>query len=167
MDIKNRQTKEERRKNILNEYKPKEKEKERIKCFNRLINDSNKRNKIKENIERQNEFLSPGIFLKKVSKKEWDIIYENRFYNYQEKIDYYLRETIIEKEKMVKQKEEEIIEQIKAFSKKVKIANRLFLEPKRKEVKKKLNNITSEKDKANGMKKEEKNKEKYNNINSN
>ena len=62
MDIKNRQTIEERRKNILNEYKPKEKEKERIKCFNRLINDSNKRYKIKENIERQNEFLSAQSF---------------------------------------------------------------------------------------------------------
>ena len=174
MDIKYRQTKEERRKNLLNEYKPKEKEEERIKCFNRLINDSNKRNKIKENIERQNEFLSPGFFPKKMSKKKWDIIYENRFYNYQEKKDYNLREKIIEKEKIVKQKEEEIIEQINASVKKVnkkdleRIINRLYLDPKKKEIKKKMDNIiSSDKDKANGMKKEEKNDQKYNNINTN
>ena len=64
-DIKYRQTKEERRKNLLNEYKPKEKEEDRIKCFNRLISDSNKRNKIKVNIRRQNEFFNPGITPKK------------------------------------------------------------------------------------------------------
>ena len=127
-----------------------------------------------ENIERQNEFFSPGIIPRKMNKKKWDIIYENRFYNYQEKKDYNLREKIIEKEKMVKQKEEEIVEQINASVKKVnkkdleKIVNRLYLDPKKKEIQKKLDNIiSSDKDKANGMKKEEKNEENHNNINSN
>ena len=179
-DIKKRQTKEEKRNNLLNEYKPKDKEEERIKCFNRLINDSNKRNKIKQNIERQNEFLSSGITPKKMSKKRWDIIYENRFYNYQEKIDNNLREKIIENEKIIKQKEEEIIEQINSSTKKVtkkeldKIVNRLYYDSKKKELNKKLENIASsdkdnkdkDKDKANGMKKEEKNEDELNNINS-
>ena len=183
-DIKKRQTKEEKRNNLLNEYKPKDKEEERIKCFNRLINDSNKRNKIKQNIERQSEFLSSGITPKKMSKKRWDIIYENRFYNYQEKIDNNLREKIIENEKIIKQKEEEIIEQINSSTKKVskkeldKIVNRLYYDSKKKELNKKLENIVSsdkdnkdnkdnkDKDKANGMKKEEKNEDELNNINS-
>ena len=180
-DIKKRQTKEEKRNNLLNEYKPKDKEEERIKCFNRLINDSNKRNKIKQNIERQNEFLNSGITPKKVSKKRWDIIYENRFYNYQEKIDNNLREKIIENEKIIKQKEEEIIEQINSSTKKVskkeldKIVNRLYYDSKKKEINKKLEKMVSsdkdnkdnkDKDKANGMKKEEKNDDELNNINS-
>ena len=162
LDIKNRQTKEEKRKNILEEYKPKAKEEERIKCFNRLISDANKRNKIKENIERRNEFLNCGISPKKISKREWDIIYDNRFYKYQEKIDNNLREKIIENEKIIKQKEEEIIEQINIKTKKVnkkdldKIINRLYLDSKKKPIKKKLTNLLSpDKDKANGMKKDE------------
>ena len=173
-DIKYRQTKEERRKNLLNEYKPKEKEEDRIKCFNRLISDSNKRNKIKVNIRRQNEFFNPGITPKKISKKKWDMIYENRFYNYQEKIDNNLREKIIENEKMIKQKEEEIIEQINSNVKKVnkkdleKIINRLYFDSKIKKINKKLDNILSnDKDKANGMKKEEKIDEDQKNINNN
>ena len=162
LDIKNRQTKEEKRKNILEGYKPKAKEEERIKCFNRLISDANKRNKIKENIERRNEFLNCGISPKKISKREWDIIYDNRFYKYQEKIDNNLREKIIENEKIIKQKEEEIIEQINIKTKKVnkkdldKIINRLYLDSKKKPIKKKLTNLLSpDKDKANGMKKDE------------
>ena len=119
LDIKNRQSKEEKRKNILEGYKPKAKEEERIKCFNRLINDSNKRNKVKENIQRQNEFFNSGISPKKIAKKKWDYIYENRFYKYQEKIDNNLRERIIENEKKIKQKEEAIIEQINSTTKKV------------------------------------------------
>ena len=166
-DIKNRQTKEERRQNLLNKYKPKRKEEDRIKCFNRLINDSNKRNKIKDNIERNNKFCSPVISPKKMTKKKWDMIYENRFYNYQEKIDNNLREKIIENEKMIKQKEEVIVDRINSNIKKVdkkdleKIINRLYFDSKKKEINKKLDNINimlsdKDKDKANGMKKEEK-----------
>ena len=138
LDIKQRQSKEEKRRNILEGYKPKVKEEERIKCFNRLINDINKRNKIKENIERRSELLNCGISPKKISKKEWDIIYDNRFYQYQEKIDNNLREKIIENEKIIKQKEEEIIEQINIKTKKVnkkdldKIINRLYKVSKKK-----------------------------------
>ena len=174
-DIKNRQTKEERRQNLLNKYKPKGKEEDRIKCFNRLISDSNKRNKIKENIERNNNFFSPVISPKKVTKKKWDMIYENRFYNYQEKIDNNLREKIIENEKMIKQKEEVIVEQINSNIKKVdkkdleKIINRLYFDSKKREINKNLDNINiissdKDKDKANGMKKEEKIDENNNNI---
>ena len=166
IDIKNRQTKEEKRKNLLEEYKPKSKEKERIKCFNRLINDSNKRNKVKENIQRQNEFFNSGISPRKITKKKWDYIYENRFYKYQEKIDNNLRERIIENEKKIKQKEEAIIEQINSTTKKVnkkeldKIINRLYLYARKKDLNKNLDNLmSSNRDKANGMKKEEKNEE--------
>ena len=162
LDIKNRQSKEEKRKQLLEEYKPKAKEEERVKCFNRLISDSNKRNKIKEKIEKQNEFLNCGISPKKISKKQWDSIYNDRFYKYQEKKDNNLREKIIENEKMIKQKEEDIIEQINCNTKKVnkkdldKIINRLYSDSKKKKINKKLDNILlSDKDKANGMKKEE------------
>ena len=119
MDIKNRQSKEGKRRALLEELKPKVKEEKRIKCFNRLINDSNRRNKIKENIENQNEFFSSGISPQKMSKKKWDIIYDNRFYKYQEKIDNSLREKIIENEKMIIKKEEDIVEQINSKTKKV------------------------------------------------
>ena len=169
IDIKNRQSKEEKRKHLLEEYKPKGKEEERIKCFNRLIDDSNKRNKIKENIVRQNEFFASGISPKKMSKKKWDYIYENRFYKYQEKIDNNLRERIIEKEKKIKQEEEGIIEQINSYTKKVnkkeldKIINRLYIDSKKKDINKKLDNLAlSNKDKANGMKKAEKSEENIN-----
>ena len=60
MDIKKRKTKDEKRKILLEDLKPKTKEENRIKCFNRLISDVNKRNKIKENIENRNVFLSTG-----------------------------------------------------------------------------------------------------------
>ena len=160
MDIKNRQSKEGKRRALLEELKPKVKEEKRIKCFNRLINDSNKRNKIKENIENQNEFFSSGISPQKMSKKKWDIIYDNRFYKYQEKIDNSLREKIIENEKMIIKKEEDIVEQINSKTKKVtkkeldKIINRLYLESKKKKEK-----ILNNKVEANGMKKDDIKKE--------
>ena len=170
-DIKNRQTKDKNRKKLLEKFKPKATEEERVRCFNRLINDINKRNKIRENIENQNEFFSSGISPKKMSKRKWDYIYENRFCKYQEKIDNNLREKIIENEKINIQKEEEIIEQINSNTKKVnkkeleKIINRLYYDSKKKEINKKINNlIISDKDNANGMKKEE-NNELENNIN--
>ena len=174
MDIKNRHTKDKKRKTLLDECKPKTKEENRIKCFNRLISDSNRRNKIKENIQNREEFFSSGITPKKISKKRWDVIYEKRFNKYQEKIDNSLREKIIENEKMIKQKEEDIIEQINLNTKKVnkkdldKIVNRLYLHSKKKENNKKLDNLViSDKDKANGMKKDDIKKEDTNIINNN
>ena len=120
MDIKKRKTKDEKRKILLEDLKPKTRAENRIKCFNRLISDVNKRNKIKENIENRNVFLSTWISPKKVDKKNWDIIYEKRFYKYQEKIDDNLREKIIENEKKIIQKEEDIIEQINFKTRKAK-----------------------------------------------
>ena len=164
MDIKKRQTKDEKRKALLEDLKPKTKEEYRIKCFNRLISDVNKRNKIKENIENQNEFFSTGISPKRIGKKQWDAIYEERFYKYQEQLDDNLREKIIENEKMILKKEEDIIEQINLNTRKMKkqeidkITNRLYLNLKKKEINKKLDDIIAtdkNKDKANGMKKEE------------
>ena len=161
-DIKRRQSKEKNRNKILEKMKPKISEEKRIKCFNRLIRDCNKRNKIKENIENQNEFFSSGISPPKISKKKWDIIYENRFFKYQERIDNNLKEKIIENEKMLKQKEDEICDLINSYTKKVnkkeldKIIKRLYSDSQKKKLNKKLNNFLSDHDKTNGMKKEEK-----------
>ena len=162
LDIKKRQSKEKNRNKILEKMKPKISEEKRIKCFNRLIRDCNKRNKIKENIENQNEFFSSGISPPKISKKKWDIIYENRFFKYQERIDNNLKEKIIENEKMLKQKEDEICDLINSYTKKVnkkeldKIIKRLYSDSQKKKLNKKLNNFLSDHDKTNGMKKEEK-----------
>ena len=173
-DVKKRQSKEKNRNKILEKMKPKISEEERIKCFNRLISDCNKRNKIKENIENQNEFFSSGISPPKMSKKKWDIIYENRFFKYQERIDNNLREKIIENEKMLKQKEDEVSDLINSYTKKVnkkeldKIIKRLYNDSQKKRLNKKLNNFLSDQDNANGMKKEEKEiNEGENNINNN
>jgi len=161
-DIKKRQSKEKNRNKILERMKPKLSEEVRIKCFNRLISDCNKRNKIKENIENQNEFFSSGISPPKMSKKKWDIIYENRFFKYQERIDNNLKERIIENEKMLKQKEDEVSELINSYTKKVnkkeldKIIKRLYNDSRKKRLNKKLNNFLIDQDKTNGMKKEEK-----------
>lgn len=161
-DIKKRQSKEKNRNKILERMKPKLSEEVRIKCFNRLISDCNKRNKIKKNIENQNEFFSSGISPPKMSKKKWDIIYENRFFKYQERIDNNLKERIIENEKMLKQKEDEVSDLINSYTKKVnkkeldKIIKRLYNDSRKKRLNKKLNNFLIDQDKTNGMKKEEK-----------
>ena len=161
-DIKKRQPKEKNRNKILERMKPKLSEEVRIKCFNRLIRDCNKRNKIKENIENQNEFFSSGISPPKMSKKKWDIIYENRFFKYQERIDNNLKEKIIENEKMLKQKEDEVSDLINSYTKKVnkkeldKIVKRLYNDSRKKRLNKKLNYFLIDQDKTNGMKKEEK-----------
>ena len=161
-DIKRRQSKEKQRNKILEKMKPKISEEERIKCFNRLISDCNKRNKIKENIENQNEFFSSGISPPKISKKKWDMIYENRFFKYQERIDNNLREKIIQNEKILKQREDEVSDLINSYTKKVnkkeldKIIKRLYNDSQKKRLNKKLNNFLSGQDNANGMKKEEK-----------
>ena len=161
MDIKSRQSKDGKRTALLEQLKPKVKEEKRIKCFNRLINDSNRRNRIKENIENQYEFFNCGITPQKMSKKKWDIIYDNRFRKYQEKIDSILREKIIENERKIMQKEEEIVEQINSNTKKVskkeldKIVNRLYLDSKKKNNKELENLISFDKDTPNGMKKDD------------
>lgn len=174
MDIKKRKTKDEKRKILLEDLKPKTKEENRIKCFNRLLSDVNKRNKIKENIENRNVFLSTGISPKKVDKKNWDIIYEKRFYKYQEKIDDNLREKIIENEKKIIQKEEDIIEQINFKTRKAnkneidKITNRLYLSSKKNKINEKLDNKVSDKnkdkDKAKDMKKDDIKQNDKNNV---
>ena len=173
-DIKKRQSKEKQRNKILEKMKPKISEEERIKCFNRLISDCNKRNRIKENIENQNEFFSSGISPPKMSKKKWDIIYENRFFKYQERIDNNLREKIIQNEKILKQREDEVSDLINSYTKKVnkkeldKIIKRLYNDSQKKRLNKKLNNFLSGQDNANGMKKEEKEiNEGENNMNNN
>ncbi len=78
-DIFKRQTKEERLEKLIEKYKLKIDETERVKAFNRLIIDANRRIEAQENMEALKSRLEEGEpSLKKYTQDEWDGIYINR-----------------------------------------------------------------------------------------
>lgn len=145
-DVMKRQTKDLKRNKIIENHKPKKSEEIRNKCFNRLIHDSDKRIKIQEKKKNLQNFLEDGFVPKKISKRKWNKIYEERFLTFEKKKSENLLQKIIEKKKVMNQNEEKIIEEINKKTKKVTkkeldvIVNRLALNPnknKKKETKKK------------------------------
>jgi len=74
-----RQTKTDRLEKLIDKYKVKIDESERVKAFNRLIIDANRRIEAQENMELLKSKLEEGPpSQKKYSEEEWDEIYEQR-----------------------------------------------------------------------------------------
>ena len=89
-DIYKRQKKEEKLNYLMDQNKVKINENQRIKTFNRLIEDANRRLEAQTNMEdlkiklEENMFLIPDI---KYNYNEWKDIYEKRFASYQKKLN--------------------------------------------------------------------------------
>ena len=150
-DVKRRQTREEKINKKLESFKPKYKEETRVKCFNRLICDSNKRQKIKERVENKENILSSGISPpQKMTQRRWNLIYKERFMKFKENNEENLRQKIIEKEKKNKQNEDMIVDIINQHTKKMKqeeidhVINRLYFSATKKNINKKLNSLFNE-----------------------
>lgn len=79
-DVFKRQTKEERIEKLIDGRKVKMDEQERVKTFNRLIEDANRRIEAQEKLEKLNgRNESDFSFNKKYKTEEWDDIYDERF----------------------------------------------------------------------------------------
>ena len=88
-DIYKRQLKEDRINKLVDQNKIKIDEDERIKTFNRLIEDANRRLEAQENMENMKNKLEEDITAgphKKYSQEEWKEIYNKRFKNYADSI---------------------------------------------------------------------------------
>ena len=83
-DVYKRQSKKERIKKLMEQNKIKINEVQRIKVFNRLIEDANRIIEAQENIENLQGKLSLNLVApshKKYNYNQWDYIYKNRFKN--------------------------------------------------------------------------------------
>lgn len=77
-DVFKRQTKDERLDKLIEKNKVKIEESERIKTFNRLIEDANRRLEAQEKIEEIRNDLNKPSNMKKVTEKEWEDVYLKR-----------------------------------------------------------------------------------------
>ena len=119
-DINNRNIKERKMNEFINKTKLKMKEENKIKSFNRLIEDANRRIEAKKNIilfnEQKIKVEEDNINInniydknKKYNKEEWKEIYKKRFGNYLDNKNKRIKEKIIEKEINEKKKEDYFI----------------------------------------------------------
>jgi hypothetical protein len=86
-DVYKRQIREDRINKLIEQNKPTIDEEERIKAFNRLIEDANRRIEAQENLENMKNKLEEDITQapsKKYKAEEWDDIYRKRFKQYEE-----------------------------------------------------------------------------------
>lgn len=82
-DIFKRQTKEERLNKLIEKNKVKISESERVKTFNRLIEDANRRIEAQDQIEEMKmQLMKNQGNLKKYKNDEWEEIYEERLFNF-------------------------------------------------------------------------------------
>jgi hypothetical protein len=79
LDIFIRQTKEERLHNLVEKSKIKMDENERLKTFNRLIEDANRRMEANDNLELMKKKLEEVVPGKKYSEEDWKFIYYERY----------------------------------------------------------------------------------------
>jgi len=117
-DIFKRQTKEERMEKLLENNKVKMNEVERIKTFNRLIEDANRRLEAQENMEAmKNKILEQEMIGmnsgKKITQEEWEEIYMERFLRYKVHQEQWRQDKFVEKTIQEKKKEDEIIGAVK------------------------------------------------------
>lgn len=99
-DIYKRQIREDRLNQLINQNKVKIDEEERIKTFNHLIEDANKRFEALEKMEKIKQELDEDLTSvehKKYTQKEWNKIYNDRFKKYENEV----------KEKNLKRKKEQ------------------------------------------------------------
>ena len=153
-DIYKRQIREKKIDDFVEHNKVKIKEEKKIKTFNHLIEDANRRLKAQIHAENLNTQLSQDLISKNIPKKynddEWDIIYKKRFKNYLDKVNKKKKENIKFYEDEKKKKQEEILKLFpnkKASKKHIKeIVNKMYEEAMKRNVKKKelvekINNI--------------------------
>ena len=89
-DIYKRQLKEDKINKLIQKNKIKIDENDRIKTFNRLIKDANRRLEAQEKLENSKKCINNEIRNtnnKKYNEKEWEEIYNKRFRNYEEFIN--------------------------------------------------------------------------------
>ena len=112
-DIYKRQIKEKKLDDFIKNNKVYLKEENKIKTFNHLIEDANRRLKAQINSKILNTQLDNDLISKKESKKynynEWDSIYEKKFKNYLNKVNHKINERKKKEEEEKQKKEEEIL----------------------------------------------------------
>ncbi len=106
-DVNRRQYKNERIKKLIEQNKRKIDEVQRIKAFNRLIEDANRRIEAQENLENLKDKLNVNLIappIKKYNFEEWENVYQKRFLLFQEnskkKIEKNRKEKLEKKKKM-------------------------------------------------------------------
>ena len=141
-DIYKRQLKEEKINKLVERNKVKMDEEERIKAFNRLIIDANRRIEAQENLENMKDKLEEDITSgpqKKYTDQEWKEIYDKRFKNYMENINKKKEENIKQQQmKKINDENEEInLCPTKKASKKTieKNVQRMYDEAKKRKIK--------------------------------
>ena len=115
-DIYKRQIREDRINKLIEQYKIKIDEIDRIKAFNRLIEDANRRIEAQINLEIMKKKLDNddnNKNNKKYNEKEWKEIYQNRFKNYVIKVNKKKEKLIDEKNKLNKKLEDDEINMCK------------------------------------------------------
>ena len=178
-DIYKRQIREKKIDDFVEHNKVKIKEEKKIKTFNHLIEDANRRLKAQIHAENLNTQLSQDLMSKNVPKKynedEWDIIYKKRFKNYLDRVNQKKKENKMFYEEEKKKKEEEILKLLpnkKASNKHIKeISDKMYEEAMKRNIKKKeiIENFYNIKLNELSIKKDIKiqNKENLNNENNN
>ena len=145
-DIYKRQIKEERVNKLVEQNKIKIEEEERIKAFNRLIEDANRRIEAQENLELMKNKLEEDLTKppeKKYTPEEWENIYKERFLAFIEEVNRKNQERIKEKREMERKEEQEEIElcKVKKASQKEidEASKRLYEEALKRQAKRKEN----------------------------
>ena len=145
-DIYKRQIKEERVNKLVEQNKIKIEEEERIKAFNRLIEDANRRIEAQENLELMKNKLEEDLTKppeKKYTPEEWENIYKERFLAFIEEVNRKKQERIKEKREMERKEEQEEIElcKVKKASQKEidEASKRLYEEALKRQAKRKEN----------------------------
>jgi hypothetical protein len=115
-DVYKRQIREDRINKLIEQNKPTIDEEERIKAFNRLIEDANRRIEAQENLENMKNKLEEDITQapsKKYKEDEWNEIYKKRFKKYEEESNKKMEEVRKQKIEQEKKKEEDVINMCK------------------------------------------------------
>lgn len=119
-DIMKRQSQEKNLSSFLNQTKAKMKEEERIKGFNRLIEDANRRLEAQEKLDElkmkieQQDINIDNKPIKKYKYQQWKDVYDKRFKKYQLDKEERIKKKISEMKEKEKLKEEEEIKMCKA-----------------------------------------------------
>ena len=144
-DIYKRQTQNERIDKMIEDNKIKINEEQRIKTFNRLIEDANRRNEKKHHKFKENN-ISPKK--KKYNYNEWNNIYQKRFKSYEDKSKKKLEKNRIEEFEKQKKKEEDEIKMCKIKKASIKhieeASKKMYEESKKNQIKKLLIDFDNE-----------------------
>ena len=142
-DVMRRQSKEEKLKHMIDKNKAKLDEDTRIKGFNRLIEDANRRLEAQEQLEllkKKMDAEKKEKNTKRYKHNQWNEIYNERFMRYQEEKDKKLTNQIKEKQLKERQKEEEEIKLCKVKKAPISVIERFGKRMYEEAIKRKLKN---------------------------